>query len=108
MKIFDAGKHINSISELKQLPGGIGVMLNERKYLAAETLYLEGQNLPINKEEFVKTVKAYILDTADVCDRMHCSRQYVNYLVKDNQLDILKESGNNRLYAFPDVERLTE
>lgn len=93
---------------VKLLPGGNGISWGEGLFVTAEKLYKEGVPIPLDKDELLQVVKAYILDTTDVCRELNCSRQYVNQLVQKNELACLKESGNNRLYARSEVERMKE
>ncbi len=91
---------------VRLLPGGNGVFWGEGMFMMAEDLYQKGVRIPLIADELRDVVKQYILDTADVCEELHCSRQYVNQLVQKNELAILKQSGNNRLFARGDVERM--
>ena len=59
-----------------------------------------------SRKELLDLTKDLIMDTADVCRELNCSRQYVGVLVKRGELQVLKESGNNRIYAKNDVEML--
>ena len=93
---------------VRLLPGGNGITWGEGIFLMAETLYSKGKKIGINKEEFRIILKGSILDTADVCRELQCSRQYVNRLVQMQELSCLKESGNNRLYERREVEMLKE
>ena len=93
---------------VKMYTGGLGLYWSEDTFLSAEKLYGNGKKLPLTGKEFLRAVRSMILDTADVCNELECSRQYVGMLVKKNELPVLKESGNNRLYARNDVERLKE
>ena len=93
---------------MEMYPGGLGLYWPEDNFISAEKLYGTGKKLPLTVKEFLKAVGSVILDTADVCNELECSRQYVGMLVKKNELPVLKESGNNRLYARNDVERLKE
>lgn len=93
---------------MKMYVGGLGLYWFEDTFLSAEKLYGKGRKLPLTGKEFIQAVQSVILDTADVCRELECSRQYVGMMVKTNGLPVLKESGNNRLYARNDVERLKE
>ena len=93
---------------IKMFPGGLGVYWSEEAFLSAEQLYGIGEKLPLNREEFLRVTGSMIMDTADVCRELGCSRQYIGILVKKHELPVLKESGNNRLYARNDVELVKE
>lgn len=88
------------------LPGGNGVSWGEGMFLMTDKLYKCGKKLPIDKEEFRMLLKSSVLNTAEVCEELQCSRQYVNQLVQKRELICLKESGNNRLYERGEIERL--
>ena len=91
---------------VRLLPGGNGITWGEGLFLMAEKLYTKGKKLGIDKEEFRILLKESIMDTADVCSELRCSRQYVNQLIRKQELSCLKESGNNRIYERREVEAL--
>ena len=89
------------------MAGGVGIMIGGAVVITAEELYGKGDRIPLTANELKTAAKAYIMDTKDVCDELHCSRQYVSQLTKDNSLSVLKDSGT-RLYARSDVSKITE
>lgn len=88
------------------LPGGNGVSWGEGMFITAEELYQMSVEIPLTADELQQVVEHYILDTADVCKELQCSRQYVNQLVQKSELTVLKQSGNNRLFARGDIESI--
>ncbi|MBR5970909.1 MAG: helix-turn-helix domain-containing protein [Lachnospiraceae bacterium] len=85
--------------EARVLAGGVGVTWGDDTFLSGTFLYHAGKKLPLTREELRTITGHYVLDTADVCRELHCSRQYVSQLVKKNVLTELKEGGHTRLYT---------
>ena len=96
------------IQDFEMLPGGMGITWSGETFLMAEQLYDEGELLSVSTEQFTRAVSEYVMDTGDVCAELNCSRQYVNSLVVKNELSVLKESGNNRIYEKSAVNRLKD
>lgn len=90
------------------LPGGTGVTWNGYVDIPAWALSGRGERLPLTCSEFKSMVKKFVMDTSEVCDELECSRQYVNQLVKESDLSVLKESNNARLYARSEIDRIRD
>ncbi|MBQ9014607.1 MAG: hypothetical protein IJ109_10880 [Firmicutes bacterium] len=87
-------------------PGGQGICWGENLSIPSWRLLEEGTALPMTGKD-LRMFQAEAMDTAAVCQRLNCSRQYVDRLVKEGRLSVVRESGHSRLYDPADVDRLT-
>lgn len=83
--------------------GGNGICWQDWQVIPAEELYQAGELMPVTFREYLASIKSSIMDTTEVCEYLHCSRQYVDSLVKNGRLTAAKESGRTRLYYRKDV-----
>lgn len=88
-------------------PGGCGICWQDWQMVSAEKLYDAGELLPITFSEYQASVGNDLMDTSEVCDMLHCSRQYVDSLVKRGQLPTASDKGRTRYYHRSDVLPLT-
>lgn len=91
---------------VKLQPGGNGICWNEWLFMPAAELYEEGDPVALSAEEIRNIVEKDMMDTADVCEELKCTRQYADKLVKEGRLRPIRGSGKARLYHRSDVERL--
>lgn len=83
--------------------GGYAVTFNDSIDISASSLYENGANIPLTLEDFYSFVKKNVLDTAEVCDALQCSRQNLAYMVKKEHLAPIKEDVQGNLYLKGDV-----
>ena len=89
--------------DVRVLAGGVGVTWGDGMFLTSDVLYDIGKKLPLTRDELRMLISNYVMDTNDVCQELHCSRQYVSQLVKKNVLTELKESRHTRLYTRDEI-----
>lgn len=94
--------------EIEKHPGGLGIRTDRGEFISAEDLYKNGTKLPLGIDEFRTAAKSYLMDTAEVCAELGCTRQYVDQLVRKNLLSTINKGSHNRLYLRPEVERLRD
>ena len=87
-------------------PGGHGICWEGSMSIPSGKLLDAGEALPLTEED-LRRMTSEVLDTGGVCQRLNCSRQYVDRLVREGRLSLLPGSGKNRLYDRAEVERLT-
>jgi hypothetical protein len=83
--------------------GGYAVTFNDSMDLSASSLYKNGVNIPLTLEDFYSFVKKNVLDTAEACDVLQCSRQNLAYMVKKERLAPIKGDVQGNLYLKGDV-----
>lgn len=105
MKIYDLNE---DAGETEIFPGGLGLRTEKCGYIPAETIYADGKELPVTSEEFCIAAKAFLLDTTEACSELGCSRQYLDQLVRKNDLRAIKTSGRVRMYSCSDILRLRD
>ena len=90
-------------ADAEVLPGGVGLTWGEGLYILSEDLHGRGEKLPLTAEDLKRLVAAYVMDTSDVMRELDCSRQYVNQLVLEGKLEVLRQAGNTRLYPASEL-----
>ena len=88
--------------------GGAELLIGRRTLLLANELYGQGKLMPFDKTLLHVFLKEYLVDTGDICNKLDCSRQYVNQLVNRGDLRVLKDCGNSRIYALSDIAYMIE
>ena len=87
-------------------PGGSGLTWGSGLFLSAEELISYGTALPLTLSDLLKFSDITLLDTAQVCDLLDCTRQYVDSLVRQGKLQVIKQTGKARFYLKSDVEEM--
>ncbi len=85
--------------------GGYYITFNDSIDIPAAVLRKEGEKLPVKRSDFVAFVRRNILDTAEACRELECSRQNISYMVRRDMLKPLKEDVMGNLYLKSDVIR---
>ncbi|MBR0400402.1 MAG: hypothetical protein IJH95_06285 [Mogibacterium sp.] len=105
MKIYEMEE---AAGETEIFPGGFGLRTEKGGYIPAEKIYADGIEIPVTTDEFRTAAKTFLLDTSEVCRELDCSRQYLDQLVRKNELRAVKTSGHVRIYSLIDVLRLKD
>ena len=87
-------------------PGGSGLTWGSGLFLSAEELKSYGTALSLTLSDLLQFSDSTLLDTAQVCDMLGCTRQYVDSLVRQGKLQVIKQTGKARFYLKSDVEEL--
>ena len=90
---------------VKVAPGGHGIEWDPERYLPAEFLRKNGTSAKIHYEDFLAFAQKRLIDTTATAQRLNCSRQYVNQLVRQGRLTPLCSGSNNSLFLKSDLER---
>jgi hypothetical protein len=83
--------------------GGYCLTFNLSIDIPAWLLYQSGTEIPLSLKDFKSFLQNNILDTAECCDILECSRQNVAYLVKQGQLTPVKKEVRGNLYLKGEV-----
>ncbi len=84
-------------------PGGYSAVFNDAIDVPAALLYSSGVAVPLRPDDFAVYVRNNIIDTAESCNILQCSRQNLSYLVKQGQLSPIKKDVKGNLYLRGDV-----
>ncbi|SFT58066.1 Protein of unknown function [Lachnospiraceae bacterium XBD2001] len=85
--------------------GGHFITFNNSIDIQAELLYTLGEEIPFSAEDLYFLIERNVLDTTEACDYLACSRQNLNYLVKNEQIQPVKTSGNGNLYLRGELQK---
>lgn len=101
-KITKNEKLYNSV---KLGASGYFLTFNNSIDIPASLLYDVGKKIDIKFTEILEFVKKNVVDTTESCEILGCTRQNISYIVKREQLPVLKHGVNGNLYLKGDVEK---
>lgn len=85
--------------------GGYGVTWGENLAITDDELYEYGKAVPLSLEDYRTLISASILSTAEAAEKLNCSRQNIDDLIKRGKLKPVKETEKGKLFLKSDVER---
>ena len=85
--------------------GGYFITFNNSIDIPASLLYESGKEIDIKMSEIMTFVKNNIIDTSECCRMLSCTRQNLSYMVKKEQLSVVKENVNGNLFLKGEIER---
>ena len=83
--------------------GGYGVQWDENLAISDSELYRMGKRIPMTMDDFRAFASERIINAAEAAEILHCSRQYINELVKTDKLHPIKTSEKNTLFLKSEV-----
>ncbi len=79
-------------------PDGYGVMWNEQAALSDSLLYRNQQPVPLSPDDFRTFVRRRVVNTAEACEILECSRQNIDDLVRRKKIRPIRTDAKNRLF----------
>ena len=98
--------HPERIEEVSLVPGGYGISLNGTVCIMIEELCDHLCDHRLTADDLRLYFDNALLATGEACDRLRCSRQYINSLIKRNRLQVFRKLENVQLFRRSDVEKL--
>jgi len=86
--------------------GGSVLRWDERLMIPCAELYNSATQINVSTEELKAIISCSIIDTADACELLGCSRQYINELVSCGRLLPIKSTEKSTLFLKADVEKM--
>ena len=84
--------------------GGYGICWGENLCISKEELYQSGEKLPLSWEDLKHLICANIMDGTEAADELNCSKQNIDYLIKKQKLQPVKEGKKYRLFMKSDLQ----
>ena len=84
-------------------PGGYIITFDNSIDIPATILYKAGTKIPLKLKDFTSFIQTNVLDTKQVCDLLECTRQNLAYMVKNGNLNPLRENVKGNLYLKGDT-----
>ena len=84
---------------------GFFITFNDSIDIPSNVLYKYGKHIPIKYSYFISFINTNILDTADSCRKLDCTRQNLAYMAKQKYLSPIKEDVKGNLYMKGQVEK---
>lgn len=91
------------ISTLSVDAGGYGITFNGSIYVDKRTLIEQGIILPIYASVFTDFASHCVVNTTEACSILGCTRQNLNYFVKNSILRPIKDSWRENVFLRGDV-----
>ena len=92
---------INDNTRFRQIdvhPDGYGVMWSEMAVIPNHELYAKGEPIPLSLIDFYNFVQYRVIDTAQACKILDCSRQNIDDLVKRGKLHPVRSDARHKLF----------
>ena len=102
-KLYSVLKNERLLSTLTVDQGGYGITFNDNIFIEKRILIDNGVILPIYAKVFDAFAKHSIINTTEACEILECSRQNLNYFVKQNLLHPIKDSWKENVFLKGDV-----
>ena len=85
--------------------GGYFITFNDSIDIPASLLYEVGKEIDIKLSEIMIFLNKNIVDTTECCSMLNCTRQNLSYMVRKEQLSVVKENVNGNLFLKGEIER---
>ena len=85
--------------------GGYFLTFNNSIDIPTSLLYEAGKSIDIKYSEILEFIQKNTVDTTESYEILGCTRQNISYLVKHDQLPVLKHGVNGNLYLRSDIEK---
>ena len=85
--------------------GGYSVTFNNSIDIPSAVLYETGEEIPLSRRDFISFVQKNVVDTTECCDILACTRQNLSYMMKNKQIEGVKENVRGNLFFKGDVVR---
>ena len=83
--------------------GGSILRWDERLSVSYMDIYDKGKRVSISADDIKKLISQSVIDTAEACEILGCSRQYINELVSKEKLIPIKTNEKSTLFMKSDV-----
>jgi hypothetical protein len=90
-------------SQVEVEPGGYGVYWTSELDASEGELWREGVELPLDADDMKAFVRSNVINTTEVTEILHCSRQNVDDLVRRKKLKPIKSFPKGNLFLKSDV-----
>ena len=104
-KIAGILKNGKLMSTLEVGAGGYGITFNKSIDINKSTILEKGTKVHMSAQAFYSFVHQNIVDTAQACEMLQCTKQNLTHLIKTGKLQPIKEGLKENLFYRGDVER---
>ncbi|WP_317617429.1 hypothetical protein [Pseudobutyrivibrio xylanivorans] len=102
-KLYTVLSNERLLSTLKVDAGGYGVSINESIYIEKRVLLNKGIIIPIYAQVFKDFAKHCVVNTAEACSILECTRQNLSHLIKTDVLHPLKEGWRENVFLKGEI-----
>lgn len=90
-------------NECEIMPGGYEINWNDVVCIHFEKLRTMGEQINISFKYFEKFAKQNVVNTAEACDMLDCSRQNMEESVRKDKIKPIHESAKNKMFLRADI-----
>ena len=97
---------INHETRFRQLdiqPDGYGVMWSAQAAISNSELYRHGKPVPVSLKDFCSFVQYRVINTAQACKILNCSRQNIDDLIRRGKLHPIRSDARHKLFLKNEV-----
>lgn len=84
-------------------PDGYGICWSEQAVISDKMLYDYGTPVPLSLDDFITFVRNRVINTAEACAILDCSRQNIDDLVKRKKLHPIRTDAKAKLFLKNEV-----
>ena len=98
--------YINDTDRFRQVevqPDGYGIMWNERAAISNRELFKLGAPVPLSLRDFYSFVQYRVINTAQACKLLDCSRQNIDDLMKRGKLHPIRTDEKYKLFLKNEI-----
>lgn len=94
---------ISHLNEYKIMPGGYEINWNDVFSIHIEKLRNMGESFNVSYKYFEMFAKKNIVNTAQACEMLNCSRQNIEDTVKRDKLKPVHQSAKNKMFLKSEI-----
>ena len=98
-------EHPDVFQKMKILPGGHGICWGEHLTVSCDKLYQAGVSIPLSPSDFTVFIEHEVISTADAAERLDCTRQNIEDLIRRDKLHPVKVMHKGKLFLHSEVEQ---
>lgn len=95
--------HQERFNTVEVQPDGYGIWWNKRARVAHSVLFQCGTDIPISLADFQRYIQKRVVNTAEACRIMDCSRQNIDDLMRRGKLHSLRTDTRYKLFSRAEV-----
>lgn len=86
--------------------GGYGVYWDENMYLTSEEIYANSKSINLKTNDINMFISSRVVNTAEACKILNCSRQYIEYLIEHKRIKPIKVTEKGKIFLKSDIEKV--
>ncbi len=93
----------NRFVSVEVQPDGYGIYWSEQAMISDNILYDHGTPIPLSLDDFITFIRNRVINTAEACSLLDCSRQNIDDLIKRKKLHPIRTDAKAKLFLKNEV-----